>query len=63
MFLLLEYYLCCWCKQVEEVEEVEEEDLMRGLDLLEKEFQKYKELKLKKKDEAAKRVKKHKSLK
>jgi hypothetical protein len=58
MFLILEYYLCCWCKQVSE--EAEEEDLMRGLDILENEFIKYKELKQKKKAEAAKRVKKHK---
>lgn len=55
MLSFIEYYLCCWCRQVEDAEE---EDLMRGLDLLEKEFIKYKELKQKKKAEAAKRVKK-----
>ena len=58
MFLLLEYYLCCWCKQVSE--EIEEDDLMHSLDLLEKEFRMYKELKQKKKAESAKRGKKHK---
>lgn len=52
--LLLDYFLCCWCSKREEVEE---EDLLRELDILEREFRNYKEMR-KQKAEAAKREKK-----
>ena len=51
--MLLEYYFCCWCKKVE----TEEEDLMYEMDILEKEFIRYKELRKKKAD--TKRIKKN----
>jgi hypothetical protein len=59
MLLLLDYFLCCWCRH--KTEEVEEEDLLRELDSLEREFRNYKAMK-KKKSEAAKREKKHQKL-
>ena len=52
--MLFEYCLCCWWSRREEIEE---EDLIREVDNLEKEFRKYKEMK-KKKVESTKKEKK-----
>ena len=52
--MLLEYYLCCWCKRLEAEEE--EKALINELDILEKEFIKYKEARKKKAE--SKRLKK-----